>query len=54
MNWDKAIEMLENGEGEMAILQVVLLKGRDGRIWMSFSGEEWEKTDSPMAMRAME
>ena len=45
MNWDRAIEMMENGEAEMVALTAVVMKS-GGKVWLSFDGHEWEETES--------
>ena len=45
MNWDKAIDLLENGEARLVVTQAVILTS-GGRTWLSFDGEEWEETES--------
>lgn len=45
MNWDRAIEMMENGEAEMVALTAVVMKA-GGKVWLSFDGQEWEETES--------
>lgn len=50
MNWDKAIDMLESGEAEMAVLTAVVMR-TGGKVWMSFDGEEWEETESEMVKK---
>lgn len=42
MNWDKAIELLENGDASMVITQAVLLE-EGGRTWLSLDGIEWKE-----------
>lgn len=40
MNWDRAIELLENGEADLVVTQAVLLM-ENGKTWLSFDGKEW-------------
>lgn len=42
MNWDRAIELLENGEARMVVTQTVLLSA-EGKTWISFDGIEWKE-----------
>ena len=53
MNWDRAIELLEKGEARMTVTQSVILSA-EGKIWISFNGEDWEETDSELVKRGME
>lgn len=45
MDWNKAIDMLEKGEAEIAVLTAVVMRS-GGKVWLSFDGEEWEETES--------
>lgn len=50
MNWDKAIELLEKGQANAVITQVILL-AYDGRVWLSFDGKEWDEVASALVKR---
>lgn len=53
MNWDRAIELLENGEARMVVTQTVVMRA-EGKTWVSFNGEDWEETDSEMIKNEIE
>lgn len=42
MDWDKAIELLENGEARMIVTQAVIITA-EGKTWISFDGNEWRE-----------
>lgn len=47
MNWDKAIEMLEEGGADMVVLTALVMRSGN-RVWLSFDGKEWEETESKL------
>lgn len=53
MNWDKAIELLENGEARLVVTETLILS-YNGKVYVGFDGKEWEETDSEFIKKQLE
>lgn len=52
MDWNRAIELIEDGDAKMLAITTILLE-HNGLLYMSFDGVEWEEIESKLARKAI-
>ena len=52
MNWNRAINELESGAAEAALVALLIVKSGD-RYFVSFDGMEWEETESNIIQKQL-